>query len=411
MNETDRSTAIDRADSIALERALSVRPLLCGVARAADVIDFKGRMLLHAGPPIPDIGHIAAPVRNSILMAILYEGWAPSLEAAGKLLDAGGISFEPAQDHAAAIPLADVLSENMPVLVVKDAGEPGLRAYSTINGGNGPVMRVGLCQDEVVERLRWINDVLAPQLAQVLDGCEIDMIAVADQALVEGDDCHGRTAVGSGIMRDRLLAMGGADSFSEDVYVFLEAAAGFFLNPWMASLKLMQLAADGVADSGFVTAIGGNGNQFGLRVSARPGQWFVTSAMPPFIPGRADLLGRSSGAVGDSAIVDAFGCGAMAARAYAPPTWARIEQVCRDRHLVFPADLLKITHPLFHYATALRTGLTVRRACLAMQTPVISIGVLDRSGDLGRLDGGIFFSPKEVFDAAWMELEGHHATA
>jgi hypothetical protein len=272
-------------------------------------------------------------------------------------------------------------------------------------------MRVGLCKDEVVERLQWVSEVLAPQLAQVLDGREIDMIAVADQALVEGDDCHGRTAVGSGIMRDHLLAMGGEDSFSDDVRAFLETAAGFFLNPWMASLKLMQLAAEGVADSSFVTALGGNGSQFGLRVSALPGRWFAASAAPPFIPGRADLLGRSSGAVGDSAIVDAFGCGAMAAQAYAPQTWARVEQVCREQHLAFPSSLLTAPHPLFRHAAALRTGLTVRRVCLAAQTPAISIGVLDRNGDRGRLDGGIFFSPRNVFDAAWTELEGHHATA
>ncbi|TAM06272.1 MAG: DUF1116 domain-containing protein [Pusillimonas sp.] len=262
-----------------------------------------------------------------------------------------------------------------------------------------------------MKRLRWIDEVLAPQLTQVLAGREIDMIEMADRALVEGDDCHGRTAVGSGIMRDRLLAMGGADSFTEDVRGFLDTAAAFFLNPWMASLKLMLRAAEDVAGSSFVTAFGGNGRQFGLRVSALPGQWFVAPAVPPCIPGKVDLLSQSSGVVGDSAIVDAFGCGAMAAQVYAPETWARVEQVCREQHLAFPAGLLEDVHPLFRQAINLRTGLTVQRARLTGKTPVISIGVLDRSGDHGRLDGGIFFSPKAVFDSAWAKLESQYATA
>jgi len=403
--------AVDRADAVALARALAVRPLWSGVARASDVIDFKPRMLLHAGPPITDVREMAEPVKSSALMAICHEGWADDVEAADRLLRSGGVRLEPAQDHAAAIPLADVLSPGMPVLVVEDAGGSGLCAYSTINGGNGPVMRVGLRDQAVVERLHWIRDVFAPQLSQALQGGSIDMIDVADQALMAGDDCHGRTVAGSLIIRDLLLEKAPASCISEDARAFLDTSAAFFLNPWMASLKLMARAAEGVDGSGYVTALGGNGKQFGLQISAQPRRWFVVPATAPFIPGRADLLAHSSGAVGDSAIVDAFGCGAMAARAYAPQTWERVEQVCHERDQVFPTELLKEIHPAFHRAHALRTGLSVAHVQALGQTPVISIGVLDLAGRQGRLDGGILFSPKAPFEAAWHELEKHHAAA
>ena len=406
-----RSAAVREADAVALARALAVRPVLRGVARAAETIDFKGRMLLHAGPPIPDPAAMAAPVRHSAIMAILYEGWARSGEEAGLLLDSGAVALEPAQDHGAAIPLADVLSESMPVLVVEDAANRGLRAYSTVNGGNGPVMRVGLCSEEVLERLRWVGAVLAPRLARVLEDAEIDMIDVADRALREGDDCHGRTVAGSRLLCERLLEAGGAAAFPAEVRAFLDDAAAFFLNPWMASVKAMMRAAEGVAGSSFVTAIGGNGVRFGLRISSRPGRWFTVEASPPLIPGRADLYGESAGAVGDSAIVDAFGCGAMAAAAYAPQTWERIRQTCAEHRLAFPVDLLSAPHPAFGRATALRTGLTVQRALALSQTPVISLGVLDGSGARGRFDGGFYFSPAEAFERAWAELEAHDAAA
>jgi hypothetical protein len=368
-------------------------------------------MLLHAGPPITDVREMAAPVKSSALMAICHEGWANNTDSARELLESGRVELKPAQDHAAAIPLADVLSPSMPVVVVEDDGSSDLRAYSTVNGGHGPVMRVGRCDDAVLERLRWIGDVLAPQLSRALRGHSIDMIDVADQALVAGDDCHGQTAVGSRLIRDLLLEMAPAGCFSAETKDFLDTATAFFLNPWMASLKLMALAAEGVGDSGYVTAFGGNGKQFGLQISAQPGRWFVAPATAPYIPGRADLQAQSAGAVGDSAIVDAFGCGAMAAQTYAPQTWARVEQVCHEQNLTFPAGLLNEAHPAFHRARALRTGLSVARVRATGQTPVISIGVLDRAGRQGRLDGGVFFSPKAVFEAAWRELEKHHAAA
>ncbi|MFC3106451.1 DUF1116 domain-containing protein [Undibacterium arcticum] len=392
-------------DADAIGRMLAVRPMLCGVARASDVLPLAGRTLLHAGPPIAAASTLPRPQRNSAVMAILYEGWASSVEMANHLLDSGAVCLKPAQDCRAAIPLADILSPSMAVLVVHDAQAPWRCGYSTINGGDGPVMRVGLCSDAVLERLRWINTVLAPQLAPLLDGAEIDLIALADRALQQGDDCHGRTIAGSALLLERLRQSAAADNMSAEVVAFLDRAPAFFLNVWMAAVKCVLRAAEGVAGSGVVTAIGGNGHSFGIQIAAAPGCWFVTPATPPLVPGAGPLLQeRALGAIGDSAIIDAFGGGAMAA-SHAPTTRARLDAVCGEHALQFPTALLQTSHPAFVHIGGLCTGLTVRRTQAMSQTPVISLGVLDRQGEQGRLDGGFYFAPRAPFEQAWHTLE------
>lgn len=412
----DKTTAIaatrrtgqgDSADDAAVARLLGVRPVLCGVERAAGALGLTGRVLLHAGPPVTDLSRIALPLRQSLLLAILYEGWAASRAEAEQLLDDGAVMLRPAQDYRAAVPLADVLSPGMAVLVAANANAPECRAFSTLNGGDGPVMRVGVFSSAVLARLTWINRVIAPAICSCLASGSVDLIEIADRALCAGDDCHGRTQQASMMLAEALLALPGARGMPDEARTFIQAAPAFFLNPWMAAVKCMLLAAQDVAGSSMVTAVGGNGSDFGIQVAAWPGRWFVAPGTPPHIPGApARMRDMSLGAIGDSAIVDVVGCGAMAWR-HAPEVAARLEAArgeC-DQHL--PADLLTTPHPAFEKLGGLLTGLLARRAQTLRQTPVVSLGVLDRHGESGRLDGGFYFCPQMPFDAACKALEEH----
>jgi len=160
-----------------------------------------------------------------------------------------------------------------------------------------------------------------------------------------------------------------------------------------------------------VTAIGGNGRQFGIQVSAMPGRWFVTAADAPLVPGTDEQTRqRALGAIGDSAIVDAFGSGAMA-RDLAPLTAQRLAQTCSEHGRAFPGKLLECPHPRLLKSQAYRTGLDARQVCRLELGPVISLGVLDKQGLCGRLDGGFFFSPLKPFQAALEALEATDASA
>ena len=235
--------------------------------------------------------------------------------------------------------------------------------------------------------------------------------ALADAALAAGDDCHGRTQHGSQLIAQALLLRAGAEGFDDDARRFLEHSAAFFLNLWMAAVKCCFLAAEDIPGSSVVTAIGGNGRQFGIQVSAMPGRWFVADADAPLVPGLDEQTRlRALGAIGDSAIVDAFGSGAMA-RDLAPLTAERLARTCTEYARAFPSELLQHPHPQLLQSQAYRTGLDARQVSRLESGPVVSLGVLDKQGLLGRLDGGFFFSPLEPFQAALRALEAADASA
>src|SRR5262245_24598815 len=155
------------ANRLAVERILGARPVLLGVKRAADVVPSLGpRSILHAGPPI-EWDRMCGPVQGAIVGAILYEGWADTLDAARTLAGSGTIAFAPCHHHSAVAPMARILSPSMAVVVVENAAS-GNRAYSTLNEGLGKVLRFGAYDGEVLNRLRWMAGTLAPALGDAL---------------------------------------------------------------------------------------------------------------------------------------------------------------------------------------------------------------------------------------------------
>ncbi|WP_262354742.1 YlbE family protein, partial [Bordetella pertussis] len=217
----------------------------------------------------------------------------------------------PAQDHRCVVPLAAILSPSQHVQVVRDAAGRAAPCHAALNGGNRWPIRLGRPETEVAEHLRWLNGPFAEQLRA---GCEagIDLVELADQALAAGDDCHGRTLAGTQALAASLRALGHAP---EDGAVadYLAQSPGFFLNLWMAASKCMLSAAEGMAGSSLVTAMGGNGREAGIQLAALPGRWFSRrcgaprGALEPGLSGAQPLP-----AIGDSAVVEALGLGAMA---------------------------------------------------------------------------------------------------
>ena len=93
---------------------------------------------------------------------------------------------------------------------------------------------------------------------------------------------------------------------------FHGGSPSLFLNLWMAATKCIMKAAEGVEGSGLITAAGGNGRDVGIQVSGLAGCWFTAPASPPKGSVQGVPADRALGAIGDSAIVDAYGLGAMA---------------------------------------------------------------------------------------------------
>src|SRR5574341_2553593 len=153
------------ANARAIERILAARPMLVDIGPAGDNVKGLGpRHLLHAGPPIA-CARMCGPMRGAIIGAILYEGWADTPDAAERLAAGGGVTFAPCHHFGAVGPMAGIVSPSMPVFVVDNA-PGGTRAFAILNDGMGKVLRFGAYSQEVLDRLRWMNESLAPALSR-----------------------------------------------------------------------------------------------------------------------------------------------------------------------------------------------------------------------------------------------------
>jgi hypothetical protein len=337
-------------------------------------------------------------------VAAVFEGLAPDFARAEAMFGAGEIQLKPAQDNGVVTPLAGVVSASMPLHSVYDAWRGQQRILAPINGGSGPAIRLGQRSAAALDHLRWINTRFADVLrAGIADG--IALVPLAALGLKAGDDCHGRTGAATARLVDEIRDRTPGGVTDAAALAFMAASPSLFLNLWMAATKLMMRCAEGVDGASLITAAGANGREIGIQVAGLPGRWFTAPADPP--RGRFDLdlpPERALGAIGDSAVIDAFGLGAMAIR-HSPAQMAALGTFLprdADRRI---AALTAADHPDFRHF-GIRLGTTARAAAATGAGPMIALGILDRLGQAGRIGGGIYDMPASPFAQALRALEG-----
>ena len=371
--------------------------------RADQAIPIDDRMILHAGPPVR-AGEMAKATFNSAIMAILFEGWANEIKQAQCMLLTEDVTLRPAQDLGAVVPLASVLSPSMSVVVVTDETNRQLKAVSTINGGMRHALRLGLCNSDVLDHLRWLNDVFSDVLRDAITDAGIPLIPIADFGLSNGDDCHGRTMASTARLLEQLKSRLVANRHGQQAVDYIANTPPFFLNLWMAAVKTIMAAAKGRQGSSAITAIGGNGIEFGLQIAGLPGHWFTVPALPPnavYNPGLSS--DNALGAIGDSAVVDALGLGAMALN-FAPEQRKVFSPVLPASTQSLAKELLGKTHKGFVRSQVL-FGLAARQVLETNKSLLISLGVIDIDGKQGRVGGGIYRPPLELFSDACQALD------
>lgn len=394
-----KALEMHQGDTDAIDALLAVRPRWRRQCLAADAVSLPSNTLLHAGPAFYSPSDICKPIFNSACVAAVFEGLAPDFDSAAEGITSGEITLSPAQDFNVVTPLAAVVSSRMWLHEIVDENNAATFAYAPINGGNGPAMRLGIRGDDVLRHIRWLNGEFAESLALVSELPD-DLIAIAATALNDGDDCHGRTIAATSLLvadiRDEIGVNPKALSFLED-------SPSFFLNLWMAACKCMLNAATGASASSLITAMGANGVHTGIQVAGLPGRWFSAAANPP----KGDLgeypPSRALGAIGDSAIVDACGFGAMAMN-YSTAQKQGLGPFMPADGLQRPGQILSVVHPGFGQLK-LRTGLSARRVMECGNPPLVSLGILDHDGTAGRLGGGIFAMPLAPFRDALSALD------
>jgi hypothetical protein len=401
---------IDQANKTAAEQMMAARPILKGVAPALEVIPgMREKLFLHAGPPI-EWDRMSGPLRGAVIGAILFEGLAGSEDDAVAMVEGGEIEFAPCHHHSTVGPMAGVTSASMMVYEVENVTH-GNKAYSNLNEGYGKVLRYGAYSEEVITKLRWMNDVMGPILTEALStGDGIDIRALLAESLHMGDEGHNRNKAGSLIFTARLAPLVASVARQAEVAAkvlgFLGENALSVLNPVMAACKAMADAAHGIEGSTLVTAMARNGTDFGIRVSGLGERWFTAPAEIPdglYFPGFTSDDANAD--IGDSTITETAGIGAFAMAA-APAIVTFISGA--------PQDALNATLEMYEICTAEHshftipaldfrgtpTGIDVRKVIELGITPRVNTGIAHKEAGVGQVGAGLVRPPMAIFEEA-----------
>ena len=402
---------INTANQTAVERMMSARPILKAVATARDVIPgMKDNLFLHAGPPI-EWTRMSGPLRGAIIGAMLLEGLAPNETEATSMAEKGEVEFDSCHHHGAVGPMAGVISASMKVYVVENAAH-GNKSFSNLNEGYGKVLRYGAYSEEVLKKLRWMNDVLGSVLADALAQSNgIDLRALIAEALHMGDEGHNRNKAGSllylKLISPLIAKVVKDDSIESEILQFIGDNALSVLNPVMAACKVMTDAAHGVECSTIVTTMARNGTDFGIRVSGLgEKQWFTAPAEIPvglFFSGFSQDDANPD--IGDSAITETAGIGGFA-MATAPAIVTFVGGTPNDA-MNATLEMYEITFAESKYFTmpaldfrGTPTGIDLRKVVELGITPRINTGIAHKNAGVGQVGAGLVRPPLKMFEDA-----------
>ena len=308
--------------------------------------------------------------------------------------------------------MGGITSAHMPVFVVEETTE-GNRAYCTMNEGIGKVLRFGAYSEEVVNRLKWMRDVLGPALGaairQMPDGLPVN--AILAKAIAMGDEFHQRNIAASLVflkeVAPQIVRLPLPEQDCGEVIRFLADTDQFFLNVMMATGKAVMDAARTVQEGTVVTAMCRNGHSFGIRISGMGDTWFTG---PVNTPDGLYFAGYDSDDacpdMGDSAITETFGVGGMAM--IAAPAVTRfvgaggLEDAKRTSN-----EMKRIT--IDRNPNLIIPNWDFKGACLGIDarlvvergiTPVINTGIAHKRAGVGQIGAGTVHPPMECFEKA-----------
>ncbi len=402
---------IDQANTIAVERMMSARPVLTGVATARDVIPgMKDNLLLHAGPPI-EWEQMSGPMRGAVIGGLIFEGLVEDETAAVGMVKTGEIEFSPCHEHSSVGPMAGVITASMKVYEVENVTH-GNKAYCNLNEGYGKVLRYGAYSEEVIAKLRWMDDVMGPMLARALAASEkgLDIRALLAESLHMGDEGHNRNKAGSILFTAKLAPLiaqvANDKTVASEVLQFLGDNALSVLNPVMAACKAMADAGHGVEGSTVMTVMARNGTELGIRVSGLGERWFTGPVGQPdglYFPGFT--AEDASGDIGDSTITETAGIGAFA-MATAPAIVTFVSGTPQDA-INATLEMYEITVAEHEHFTippldfrGTPTGVDIRKVVELGITPRINTGIAHKDAGVGQVGAGLVRPPMNVFEEA-----------
>jgi len=401
---------IEAANKKVMEIILNGQPTLLDIGVAEEVIpQMTKKTILHAGPPIK-WEDMSGPLRGAIIGALIYEGLANNEKEAVELASSRDITYDPCHHHNAVGPMAGVVSSSMPVWILQNKTY-GNYSYCTLNEGLGKVLRYGAYSDEVIKRLKWMENLLAPLLKEALKlHGPINLKIMIVQALQMGDEGHNRNRAGTSLLIRELVPFLIQTRFDNkdkvEVLQFINNNDHFFLNLTMPACKSTMDAAKNVEFSTIITTMARNGTEFGIRVSGLGDRWFTGPAGIVdglLFPGYTAKDANPD--IGDSVIAETAGIGGFAMAA-APAIVQFVGGTAKDA-VNFTLKMYEITAaennvykiPALDFRGT-PTGIDIRKVVETGILPSINTGIAHKDPGIGQVGAGLVKPPMSCFEDA-----------
>ena len=404
------SEEIDAANAEAFTRLTTGDPVLIDVKPAIEALPgLTKNTILTSGPPLPWAAYEGGQ-REGIIGGALYEGLADTREEAIAKLACGEIAVAGCHDYGAVGSLAGIYSASMAVFIVENRKYGNIGFCNTYEGQAKKRLNYGVYDDEVRDRLRYIDETIAPIIgAAARKAGGIALNPVMRRALNMGDELHSRNTAASMLFARELFPylLELEDVKKEDMrslVALLTEDNYFFLRLSMAASKAIADAAKGIKHSTIVTAMCFSCKEFGIKVSGLGDEWI----RGPHASVEAKLFkGHTEDEItwmgGESPITETIGLGGFAQAAAFPlqdyQGGAPEEMIRRNE------SLYEITHgenPLFRIPflrfRGTPTGIDIRKVVETGILPIMDIGIAGVGG--GQIGAGTVRAPIECFVSA-----------
>ena len=410
---------INQANAEALKRILGAQPTLVGMGTAGeDIPGMTKKTILHAGPPVT-WDKMCGPVRGAVIGGLIYEGLAANKEEAEKLAASGEITFDSCHHHNAVGPMAGIVTYSMPVWKVVNKTS-GNYAYCTVNEGLGKVLRFGAFGDEVIDRLKWIQNEFYPIVKEAIAiHGEINLKTMIAQVLQMGDEGHNRNKAGTSLLIRELAPAIAQTHFPLEKIVkvleFLNSNDHTFLNLTMPACKSTMDPVGNIPYCTIVYTMARNGTEFGIRVSGFGNRGFTAPSEfidGLYFPGYTQADANPD--VGDSCITETTGIGGFCMAA-APAIVQFVGGTVADS-IKYSTQMYEITEgegntyqiPALNFRGS-ATGIDIRKVIETGIRPIINTGIAHKDMGVGQVGAGIVSPPMKCFEDAleacgeWME--------
>jgi hypothetical protein len=401
---------IEAANAKVVDIIVNSKPTLVDVRRAVDIIPrMEKTLILHSGPPVR-WENMCGPQRGGVVAAAIYEGLASDWKEAEEQVRSGEIKLGSCHEHGSVGSMTGITSASMWVHCVKNDNVMG---YCAIYEGRGNTSAFGGYNKEVIDRLKWMGQVLGPALHDTVKNAgEVLLTPIISKALMMGDECHNRNWAATLLFIDAIIPhLTSTDLSKPEISKILDFITkphyNYFLTLSMPACKSVLDKAAGIPHSTIVTAMARNGFEFGIRVSGLGNQWFTAPA--PVIEGSYFPGFNASDAnpdMGDSAITETGGLGAFALAA-APALTQLVGQTAADaiNYTVQMGEITATQNPNYQIPylgfQGTPTGIDIRKVMRTGISPVIDTGIAHKEPGVGQIGAGITRAPMETFRKAF----------